>query len=178
MKCDIIQMSVVNNLGHVITRIGGHTMYTCGKPLGLIFETRKKADKQRGGFQLEASKRGITWRDKDEVYYSSWANLLTQVFGASGQINLSTLMESLIPQGEKEVRLNYITSPEEIPGTEVEEQGKYSIPEGVELDAKIIGALEKKIYTIPERMIVLEEDGNIIVACPRDKQLELYFLRR
>ena len=39
-------------------------------------------------------------------------------------------MESLIPQGEKEVRLNYITSPEEIPGTEVEEQGKYSIPEG------------------------------------------------
>lgn len=67
MKCDIIQMSVVNNLEHVITRIGGHTMSTCGdfgcchgKPLGLIFETRKTNDKQEGDSSLKQVRGELT----------------------------------------------------------------------------------------------------------------------
>ena len=163
-------------------------MYTCGDfgcchstHFGVKFESIRTADDEQGReTSLTATKTGIIKRSKGLVYYSSWANFITQIFGVSSplQVDVTQLLEKMLGEGEMSFRFNIIKSLEEIPGTEMKEHGEYYIPKGVEMDARTSSLLEKKINSLPETMTALEGDGNIIVIHPKAKQLELYLLRK
>lgn len=123
------------------------------------FESIRTADDGQGREEsLTATRTGITKRSNGLVYYSSWANLVTQILGVSSplQNDVTQLMEKILGEGEMYFKLNMTKRLEEIPGTEVKEQGEYYIPKGVEIDARTIGVLEKKIYILPETMTALE----------------------